>query len=79
MEELGIKISILPNETRWKSVYLMIELLVNAKYSICCHTLECKELIYNDSLFSLLMELIKVLSIFNDINKPMAKNFFVII
>ena len=42
IEELGIKIPILPNETRWNSVYLMIESLVNVKNFILFHTLECK-------------------------------------
>ena len=42
MEELGIKIPILSNETRWNSVYLMIESLVNAKDFIRFHTLEYK-------------------------------------
>ena len=75
MEELGIKIPILPNETRWNSVYLMIESLVNTKDFIRFHSLEYTELIYDDSLFSRLMELIKVLSIFNEINKPMQNDF----
>ena len=75
LEDQGVPIPILPNETRWNSIYSMIASLIEVKDFLQSGFIEDEQLIYEESLFSHLNALVDVLVIFSDINKPMQRDF----